>query len=74
MLSLSKLARLASDDTEENLTTALDAVEHRLNVVSAQEHLPNKVLEAMGFERKDMRVFTPREIIEVRNLVYSRAF
>ena len=62
MLSLSKLAALASDERDEHIATAVEGLEHEWNVVAAQEQLPQCVLEEYGFDAENMRVLTPRYV------------
>jgi len=64
-LSLSKLAVLASDASDEDLSTAIENIEAESNLILAQEQLPRAVLDSFGFDRGNMRVFTPREMIEM---------
>ena len=60
MLSLSKLAALASDERDDHIATAVEGLEHEWNVVAAQEQLPRGVLDEYGFDAESMRVLTPR--------------
>ena len=43
----------------------MDELDTLLNVVTAQEQLPRSVLDAYGFDADTMRVFTPRELLEL---------
>ena len=64
-LSIAKLASLASDESEESISSRVDEIEHHLTIVGAQEQLPKIALEEYGFDLESMRVLTPREIIEL---------
>ncbi len=64
-LSLAKLAALASDEADEHIAEAVEALDKQAAVVTAQEQLPKAVLDEYGFDRETMRVFTPRELIEL---------
>jgi len=64
-LSLSKLAALASDASDEDVVASIDKIEAETNLILAQEQLPRPVLDSLGFDRENMRVLTPREMIEM---------
>ena len=59
-LCFPQLAALASDERDEHIATAVEALEHEWNVVAAQEQLPRCVLDEYGFDAENMRVLTPR--------------
>lgn len=67
MLSLAKLSALASGESDSLIAREVEEIEHQMNVLTAQEQLPAHVLDEYGFEKDNMRVLTPREIIEVRS-------
>ena len=56
---------LASDEPPELAELELRSIEYDLNIISAQEQLPECILDAYGFERSNMRPFTARELIEL---------
>ena len=56
---------LASDEPPESAELELRSIEYDLNIISAQEQLPECILDAYGFERSNMRPFTARELIEL---------
>ena len=66
LLSIAKLAALASDESNPEATDIeLKSIEYDLNIINAQEQLPACILEAYGFESKNMRPLTARELIEL---------
>lgn len=69
MLSLSKLSVLASDEPDNVIGKKLDELESHLDIVRAQQKLPQSVVEQYGFDEETMRVLTPREIIEVIHFI-----
>ncbi|PVD32345.1 hypothetical protein C0Q70_07778 [Pomacea canaliculata] len=64
LLSLSKLAALASDQ-QETLETNIEAINEELNLVQLQETLPSEALESISMDPKNMRVMTPSELIRM---------
>ena len=56
---------LASDEPPELAELELRSIEYDLNIISAQDQLPECILDAYGFERSNMRPFTARELIEL---------
>ena len=65
LLSIAKLAALASDEPPESTEIELKSIEYDLNIINAQEQLPTCILEAYGFDKKNMRPLTARELIEL---------
>nr|XP_012233561.1 PREDICTED: nuclear pore complex protein Nup133 [Linepithema humile] len=63
MLSLSKLALLASDEPEDKVADCVKTIDRQLILIAYQEDLPNQVLESYGYDTKKLRVLTPRELI-----------
>ncbi|XP_076393571.1 nuclear pore complex protein Nup133 isoform X2 [Megachile rotundata] len=63
MLSLAKLALLASDDPEEELTDRIKRINNELALIAHQEDLPTRVLTTYGYDVDKLRVFTPTELI-----------
>merc|ERR1719427_1220811 len=63
-LSLAKLTALACEDSETR-AQQLAVVEQEMCLVAAQEQLPTQVLGQFGFDRENMRVLSPREMIEL---------
>ncbi|XP_053999157.1 nuclear pore complex protein Nup133 [Hylaeus anthracinus] len=60
MLSLAKLALLASDDSHEDFVSRID---NELALIAHQEDLPTQVLTTYGYDVEKLRVFTPTELI-----------
>lgn len=65
MLSLAKLAFLASDDLEEQVRSHVKKIDNELALVAYQEELPTQVLTTYGYDVEKLRVFTPTELITV---------
>ncbi|XP_059094944.1 nuclear pore complex protein Nup133-like [Tigriopus californicus] len=65
ILSLAKLAALASDESDENILKSVNDVEDQLMVLDAQEQLPKSVMDAFKFDSESMHVLAAREIIEL---------
>jgi len=63
-LSLAKLTALACEDSETR-AQQLAMVDQEMCLVAAQEQLPTQVLGQFGFDRENMRVLSPREMIEL---------
>jgi len=63
-LSLAKLTALACED-DVLKATQLAKIEQEMCLVAAQEQLPTQVLGQFGFDRENMRVLSPREMIEL---------
>ncbi|XP_015587429.1 nuclear pore complex protein Nup133 isoform X2 [Cephus cinctus] len=63
MLSLSKLALLASDGPLEETEDCLKSVDRELALIAHQEDLPEQVLAAYGYDIDKMRVLSPTELI-----------
>ena len=65
LLSIAKLAVLASDEPVEAADIELKSIEYDLNIINAQEQLPTTVLESHGLVASEMRPLTARELIEL---------
>ena len=63
-LSLAKLSALAGPAGGER-DERVQELEQEMCLVAAQEQLPTSVLSQFGFDRENMRVLTPREMIEL---------
>lgn len=64
MLSLGKLAQLASNSPSER-QDELMSIESELHLVEHQEDLPEIVLSSLGYDFKKQKVLGPAEIITV---------
>ncbi|KAK3092820.1 hypothetical protein FSP39_007562 [Pinctada imbricata] len=64
LLSLSKLAALASEEPVENLEAKITGINEEQDLIVHQEQLPPQVIENLGMEPDNMRVLTPIQIIE----------
>ncbi|KAL8610413.1 hypothetical protein ACOMHN_035130 [Nucella lapillus] len=65
LLSLSKLAALASDDDPETMEHNVGAINEELTQVSLQETLPKETLERVGLDPANMRVLSAAELIKL---------
>lgn len=66
LLSFSKLAALASDDSPDEAQAELVAnINKQHELIEYQESLPSSVKEAYCLDPKDMRVLDPEELIEM---------
>ncbi|KYN19289.1 hypothetical protein ALC57_08466 [Trachymyrmex cornetzi] len=63
MLSLAKLALLASDESEDKVVDCVKTIDNELTLIAYQEDLPAQVLTTYGYDIKKLRVLTPRELI-----------
>ncbi|XP_034193341.1 nuclear pore complex protein Nup133 [Osmia lignaria lignaria] len=63
MLSLAKLALLASDDPEEEVRECVKRINNELALIAHQEDLPTQVLQTYGYDVEKLRVFTSTELI-----------
>ncbi|KAG5319781.1 NU133 protein, partial [Acromyrmex heyeri] len=63
MLSLAKLALLASDESEDKVVDCVKTIDNELMLIAYQEDLPTQVLTTYGYDIKKLRVLTPRELI-----------
>ncbi|XP_050469604.1 nuclear pore complex protein Nup133 [Bombus huntii] len=63
ILSLAKLALLASDDLEEEVKDCVKRINNELALVAYQEELPTQVLTTYGYDVEKLQVFTPTELI-----------
>lgn len=63
MLSLSKLALLASDDPKYEVTECVKRIDNELALIAHQEDLPAQVLTTYGYDIEKLRVLTPTELI-----------
>ncbi|KAK6998131.1 nuclear pore complex protein Nup133 [Biomphalaria glabrata] len=64
LLSLSKLAALASED-EDNLQENIEAIDEELALVLHQEVVPPEVFHNLGMDPDNMRVMSPEELIQL---------
>lgn len=65
MLSLAKLALLASDELENKVADCVKTINNELALIAYQEDLPAQVLTTYGYDIEKLRVLTPRELIMV---------
>lgn len=65
MLSLAKLALLASDEPEARIVDCIKTIDSELALIAYQEDIPAQVLTAYGYDIEKLRVLTPRELILV---------
>lgn len=63
MLSLAKLALLASDDPEEQVKSSVKRIDNELSLIAHQEDLPMQVLRTYGYDIEKLRVFSATELI-----------
>ncbi|XP_076290954.1 nuclear pore complex protein Nup133 isoform X3 [Lasioglossum baleicum] len=63
MLSLAKLALLASDDPENEVRQRVERIDNELALIAHQEDLPTQVLTTYGYDIDKLRVFAPAELI-----------
>ncbi|KAG7207192.1 hypothetical protein KM043_008877 [Ampulex compressa] len=63
MLSLAKLALLASDDPEEEVIDCVKKIDNDLALIAHQEDVPSQVLTTYGYDIEKLRVLTPTELI-----------
>lgn len=66
MLSLAKLALLASDEHPQKVDEAVSVMNRDLDLVVYQEELPEVILSSYGYDVERLRVLTPTELIKVR--------
>lgn len=69
MLSLAKLALLASDDPEDKIIDSVKTIDSELALIAYQEDLPAQVLTAYGYDIDKLRILTPRELIMVQTFL-----
>ncbi|KAL0269100.1 UNVERIFIED_CONTAM: hypothetical protein PYX00_006935 [Menopon gallinae] len=65
MLSLAKLSLLASNETDHTEESKLNELDSELELVAHQEDLPEKVLEAYGYDVSKLGVLTAAELIKL---------
>lgn len=65
MLSLAKLALLASDEPEYDIKDCIKSIDNELDLIAHQEDLPTGVLTTYGYDVEKLKVFTPVELITV---------
>ncbi|KAI4497473.1 hypothetical protein M0802_007484 [Mischocyttarus mexicanus] len=63
MLSLAKLALLASDEPEYEIKDCVKSIDNELALIAQQEDLPTGVLTTYGYDIEKLKVFTPVELI-----------
>lgn len=71
MLSLAKLALLASDDPQKELQDYVKRIDNELALIAHQEDLPTQVLTIYGYDVEKLRVFTPTELITVFTFIFK---
>ena len=69
-LSMAKLTALAGDDSETR-AQQLAMVDQEMCLGAAQEQLPTQVLGQFGFGMENMRVLSPREMIELERRMWK---
>ncbi|CAH1791718.1 unnamed protein product [Owenia fusiformis] len=65
LLSLGKLAALASDEPPPSVQDEIEGLNDELELILHQEMLPETVVQGLGMDPEDMRVLPPKELIEV---------
>jgi hypothetical protein len=73
MLSLAKLALLASVEEPDKVEVEMHNLNTDLDLVSYQEELPEIVLSAYGYDVERLRVLTPTELVKVRTGIHGRS-
>jgi nuclear pore complex protein Nup133 len=68
MLSLAKLALMASDEQPDRVEEEVSTMNMDLDLVSYQEELPEFVLSSYGYDVERLRVLTPTELVKVRGM------
>ena len=76
MLSLAKLALLASDQPENEITDYIRKINTDLALIAHQEDLPAQVLATYGYDIDKLRVLTPTEliIVSIQFFIYLRDY
>lgn len=72
MLSLAKLAYLASSEPEDKLEYSLRKLDSDLTLIAHQEDVPVHVLEIYGYDVDKLRVLNPAELINVSSSILNR--
>jgi nuclear pore complex protein Nup133 len=72
MISLAKLALMASDEQPDKVEEEVSNLNMNLDLVSYQEELPEIVLSSYGYDVERLRVLTPIELVKVRGQVQRR--
>ncbi|XP_014219795.1 nuclear pore complex protein Nup133 [Copidosoma floridanum] len=72
MLSLSKLAFLATDDSEEKLASNIQNIDKELNLIAHQEDVPIHVLDKYGYDVEKLRVLSPVELINLYTCIENQ--
>ncbi|XP_021913246.1 nuclear pore complex protein Nup133 [Zootermopsis nevadensis] len=65
ILSLAKLALLASDEQRDKVEDQVQSLNADLDLVSYQEELPEVVLSSYGYDVERLRVLTPTELVKL---------
>ncbi|KAK7104815.1 nuclear pore complex protein Nup133-like [Littorina saxatilis] len=65
LLSLSKLAALASDDSPELVEPNVEAINEELSQIDLQETLPKEAIQKVGLDPDNMRVLSASELIRL---------
>ncbi|KAK4884014.1 hypothetical protein RN001_000285 [Aquatica leii] len=61
MFSLSKLAKLTTDEDDTN--DYVDFIDSRLELISIQEEIPDYVLQSYGYDTINIKVIPPKDLI-----------
>ncbi|OXU23558.1 hypothetical protein TSAR_013208 [Trichomalopsis sarcophagae] len=72
MLSLAKLAYLASGEPAEKLREGIGKIDSELNLIAHQEDVPVHVLEIYGYDVEKLRVLNPSELINLYTCAESQ--
>lgn len=65
LMSFSKLTALASDNPPPDVHNRIEAINDGHDLILHQEMLPASVVEGLGLQLDNMKVFTPKELIEL---------
>jgi nuclear pore complex protein Nup133 len=71
MISLAKLALMASDEQPDKVEEEISTLNTNLDLISYQEELPEIVLSSYGYDVERLRVLTPSELVKVRGQVQT---
>ncbi|XP_058801780.1 nuclear pore complex protein Nup133 isoform X2 [Phymastichus coffea] len=71
MLSMAKLAYLASDEPEDKIQASIFEIDRELNLIAHQEDVPISVLEIYGYDVEKLRVLSPSELINLYTCIES---
>ncbi|XP_078592881.1 nuclear pore complex protein Nup133-like [Branchiostoma floridae x Branchiostoma japonicum] len=65
LLSISKLAALASDQPQDSIQQQVGAINNELQLLFFQENLPADVMQTKGLEPDNMPVLAPHDLIQL---------